>query len=65
MKKEDKDMNQVPVQEKSAEAVQPVSDFELQKARLAEAQQAVDKAQEEIEASKQEFIRASQEITEA
>ncbi|MBR5344254.1 MAG: hypothetical protein IK127_00315 [Clostridia bacterium] len=65
MKKEDKDMNQVPVQEESAEAVQPVSEFELQKARLAEAQQAVDKAQEEIEASKQEFIRASQEITEA
>ena len=65
MKKEDTDMNQVPVQEESAEAVQPVSEFELQKARLAEAQQAVDKAQEEIEASKQEFIRASQEITEA
>ena len=51
--------------EKAEETETPVSEVEMRKAQLAEAQQAVAKAREEIESGREQYTRASKEIAEA
>jgi len=59
---------EVPAETETAKAEAaepPVNEVELRKAQLAEAQQAVAKAREEIESGKEQYTRASKEIAEA
>ena len=50
---------------KTKETDKPMSEVEMRKVQLAEAQQAVAKAREEIESGKEQFTRASKEAAEA